>query len=299
MTALEKYSFILCMIVYVVLAVFFTVLIVYLLRLTVRLIRHGAEDEKILAEYEKQRRGKAKKKNSVIEKFFTVIVYLAMFCMFAFAVYTQYTANNVTTSVPTCRVVLSGSMSNKYEKNEYLFKNNLNDQFNQFDLIITRQLPKEEDLKLYDIVVYEKDGVLLVHRIIGIEEPNEKHPNERYFRLQGDNVHVPDKYPVKYSQMKAIYRGERVPYVGSFIAFLQSPAGYMCFILVFLSVIFVPLLDKKVAKEKAKRLAILLAGAGTKKSNSDGQTVLPMGLDVSFLPTPCFNADGECPYREE
>ena len=50
MTALEKYSFVLCMIVYAVLSVFFTAIIVYILRLTVRLIRGGLEDKKILEE---------------------------------------------------------------------------------------------------------------------------------------------------------------------------------------------------------------------------------------------------------
>ena len=76
-------------------------------------------------------------------------------------------------------------------------------------------LPKEEDLKLYDIVVYKQDDIYVVHRIVGIEEPNEKHPNERYFLLQGDAVDSPDRFPVKYSQMQGIYTDEKIPFVGS------------------------------------------------------------------------------------
>ena len=39
---------------------------------------------------------------------------------------------------------------------------------------------------------------------------------------------------------------------------MQSPAGYMCMILVALAIIFTPIIEKKLAKEKALRLAMLL-----------------------------------------
>lgn len=268
----EIYTLIICSIVYVGLTALFTALIVCLLRLTVRLIRSGAEDEKIFAEYKKAQKKKKKKNNAgrFLEGCFTGLVCAIMFFAFGFSVYTHYVSDNVTSKIPTYRVVLSGSMSKKYEKNKYLFENNLNDQFSQFDLILTHELPAEKDLKLFDIVVYEVDDSLVIHRIVGIEEPNEKHPNERYFRLQGDNVHIADKFPVKYSQMKAIYKGQRIPHVGSFIAFLQSPAGYMCFILVFLGVIFIPLMDKKIEKEKSKRLRFVLA-ENAKGQQAQGQ----------------------------
>lgn len=259
MTPYEKYSFIVCMIVYVVLTLLFTTLIVYILRLSLKLIRNGVEDDKILDEYEKSRRRQnSSKVGAGIERVFTTLMCLVMFCVFGFSVYTQFVADNKA-EIPTYRVVLSGSMSKKYEKNKYLFDNDLNDQFQRFDLILTRPLPKEEDLKLYDIVVYEVENELVVHRIVEIEEPNEFHPNERYFRLQGDNVHIADKYPVKYSQMKAIYKGERVPHIGSFIAFLQSPAGYMCLILILLGIMLIPILEKKIAKEQRGRLLYLWA----------------------------------------
>jgi hypothetical protein len=147
-------------------------------------------------------------------------------------------------------------MSEKHEKNDYLFNNDLNDQFQTFDLILTYKLPKEEDLKLYDIVVYEVDDILVIHRIVGIEEANDKH-SERYFLLQGDAIERPDRFPVYYSQMKAIYRGERVPFVGSFITFMQSPAGWMCVILMAVTVIALPLIERKIKKVADERLVVL------------------------------------------
>jgi hypothetical protein len=165
--------------------------------------------------------------------------------------------DKVTTNIPTLRVVYSDSMSKKHADNKYLVDNDLNNQFSRFDLIVTYQLPKEEDLKLYDIVVYEVEDVLLIHRIVGIEEPNEKHPDHRLFKLQGDNVKNPDSKAVEYGQMKAIYRDQRVPFLGSFIMFLQSPAGYMCFVLLIIEMIVSPSIAKRITRAEKARLEII------------------------------------------
>ena len=162
-------------------------------------------------------------------------------------------------ALPAIKVVASTSMSEKYEKNSYLFKNNLDDQLQLFDVVLLHKLPKEEDLKLYDIVVYEHiTGALFIHRIVAIEEPNENHPNERHFVLQGDAVHYPDTFPVRYSQMRSIYRGERIPNVGSFVYFMQSPAGIMCLILFVLSLILMPIADNYLLKKEYVRVKLLV-----------------------------------------
>ena len=124
-------------------------------------------------------------------------------------------------------------------------------------MIFVYEKPSQEDLKLYDIVVYEVDGVLLVHRIVQIEEPNQAHPNERWFLCQGDAVDAPDRFPVKYSQIRAIYRGERVPFVGSFVLFMQSPAGWLCIILIVGAIVATPIIEKKIQREKDARCYVL------------------------------------------
>jgi hypothetical protein len=45
--------------------------------------------------------------------------------------------------------------------------------------------------------------------------------------------------------MQGIYHGERIPYVGSFILFMQSPAGWLCILLVVFAMICTPILEKK------------------------------------------------------
>ncbi len=255
MTGFELYVFFLCLIVFVALTTLFTIFTAWIVRLLIRLIRHGAEDEKIKKEYYK---AQCKCGGNCFSGIFDKIV-SALFCVlfigvFLFSLALNLSEEKMVGDVPVMRVVQSGSMSKKYEKNTYLFDNDLNDQIQTFDIIITEKLPNEKDLKLYDIVVYEVDDTLIVHRIVKIEEPNKTHPDSRWFTLQGDNVQYPDKTPVVYSQMKAIYKGVRIPYIGSFVSFMQSPAGYLCILLIVFGTIAIPVVEKILEKEREKRL---------------------------------------------
>ena len=124
-------------------------------------------------------------------------------------------------------------------------------------MLLTYEVPPEEALELYDIVVYEVEGKMVLHRIIGIEEPNLNHPNERYFLCQGDALERPDRFPVLYSQIHGIYRGEKIPFVGSFILFMQSPAGWLYILLVIFALVATPIVERKLLEEQQKRLALM------------------------------------------
>ncbi len=245
------YILILCAIVYVLMVTVSVAVIVSLTKMSLRLVYHGADDEKIIKEYAKKR----KKKGNVLDTLISVLFCVVFACAFLFSVYVNVSSEKYFEEIPTLKVVNSGSMSKKHEKNEYLFENGLDEQFDTFDVILTYKIPDEFDLKLYDIIVYEMEDILVVHRIVEIEEPNAEHPSERYFRTQGDNVETADRFPVHYSQMRAIYRGERIPFLGSFISFMQSPAGWLCMILMLAATIATPIIDKKLEKARAKRLA--------------------------------------------
>ena len=256
MSKFDTYVFILCLVVFIALTALFSFLIYSITKLSIKLIRTGTEDKTILNEYNKE---KLKKKSShkVIDSAVAIIFCMFFVVVFGFLLYVNIQEDAYFESIPTIKVVATSSMEKKNEKNTYLFKNDLNNQIAMFDLILTYKAPEEKDLKLYDIVVYEIDDIYLVHRIVGIEEPNEKHPNERHFLLQGDAVDSPDRYPVLYSQIKAVYKGQKVPFVGSFVFFMQSPAGYLCIVLVLFAVIATPLLEKKLKKEKMARIEII------------------------------------------
>ena len=267
MTDYEMYVFILCLIVFVLLTALSVVCLCIITRLSLRLIRGGLEDDAILKEYEKKQQHKKRIKYAKLaDMLFSGVVCLLFVAMLAGSLIIRGTENTCCGRIPTYRVVLTGSMAEKNEKNLYLWQNNLNDHIQTFDLIRTEQLPAEKDLKLYDIVVYEVDNVLLVHRIVGIEEPNEDHPDCRYFLLQGDAVEAPDRFPVLYGQMRGIYRGERTPFIGSFILFMQSPAGWLCVLLIVAATIATPILDGVLQKARGERLARIF---GTAEAEGD------------------------------
>ena len=141
---------------------------------------------------------------------------------------------------------------------------------------------------MYDIVVYEVENTLIAHSIVGIEEPNDKH-SERYFLLQGDAVANPDRFPVKYEQMKGIYYDQRIPFVGSLIMFLQSPAGYICILLIVFGVFVTPVVEKRIWAIKLERLSLIgytaeqLTKPAVCKPAKESSTAVPIKIDGKKL----------------
>lgn len=271
MSSYDIYVFFLCFIVFSLLTALFTTMLVYIVKQGIRLIRCGEEDEKIRKEYE---RGLSRKPNrfaQVVSTVLSVLICVMLLIFFVFSICTKIGGCACLGNIPSYKVVNSGSMSVKNEHNDYLFENGLNDQIQTFDLIQIHKLPGEFELEIYDIVVYEVDDILVVHRIVDIEEPNEKHPDERWFTLQGDNVENPDRFPVRYSQMKAIYRGARIPFIGSFVMFMQSPAGWLCALLIVFAMIATPAVEKKINAEINQRLKLIMADSDDADSENEEQ----------------------------
>lgn len=256
MTDFETYVFLLCLIVFSLLTLLSIICVWTIVHLYLKLVNNGLEDQKILKEHDRNLRKNRKNRIKIFDYVLTGTVCFIFVIFFLCSNYVGYKENNIVGDVPVFRVVQTGSMAEKHEKNKYLTENSLDNQIQIFDLIRTEKLPDEMDLELYDIVVYEVDDMLIVHRIVEIEEPNAAHPDCRHFRLQGDAVEAADRFPVKYEQMRAIYTGTRVPYVGSFILFMQSPAGLLCVGLIVFAMIATPLVDLLINSRKKRRIAI-------------------------------------------
>ncbi len=262
MEGFQLYVFFLCLIVYIALTSLFSFLIYLIGKQRAALISNGIEDEEIKKKLSKKlNKGQTKisKVLGAVEKILSVTLCVCFCLILVITGVSSCRGEDNVKNLPAIKVIASTSMSERYENNKYLFENDITDQLQMFDVVLLHQLPKEEDLKLYDIVVYEHiSGALLIHRIINIEEPNEEHPNERYFLLQGDAVHYPDSFPVRYSQMRSIYYGDRIPNVGSFVYFMQSPAGIMCLILLAVALILMPVADNYLLKKEYERVKIFV-----------------------------------------
>ncbi len=256
MQGIEAYAFVLSLIVFILLTGLSVVFIVTLIKMSIALIRLGHDDEDIKNEK------KIKGSNCLfvfIEGAVSIVLCVLLLLVFAFSVYVNVSKERYIEGVPTIQVVSSSSMSKKHEKNTYLVENNLNDQLSTFDLVLTYKIPPAEEIEVFDIVVYERDGILVLHRVIGIDPPNAVHPDEYWFTCKGDALENIDRFPVRYDQLKGIYRGQRIPYAGSFISFMQSPAGVLCILLVLFGTVATPIAEKKLQKERDARYEIIMA----------------------------------------
>ena len=262
MEGFQLYVFFLCLIVFVSLTSLYAFMIFFIGMQKAQLITNGVEDEKIKEKIIKRLNKKQKKTDKIlgiISKIFSITLCACLCVLLCVVGVSSYRGDGKVKNIPAIKVIASTSMSKRFENNKYLFENNITNQLQMFDVVLLHKLPEEEALKLYDIIVYEHiSGSLLIHRIVGIEPPNEAHPDEYHFLLQGDAVHYPDTFPVRYSQMKSIYYGHRIPNIGSLVYFLQSPAGIICFILLVSSLILMPIADNYLLKKEYSRVLYLI-----------------------------------------
>lgn len=259
----ELFTLIICIFIFAVFVGLFTFVIVLLFINNKRIVEGGLDDKKIKSEYLKEYKNQKKNKIlSIIGQVISGLLGIFFVSIFALSLVARFTEDGKVGTLPVYQVVKSESMSYKHQENEYLtleenvdkYGDKLSQQFEMYDIVKTYQLPGEFELELYDIIIYEVNNINVIHRIIEIEEPNENHPDCRYFKLKGDANTSADRFPVLYKQMKGIYKGEKMEYVGSFILFFQSPAGFLCISLILFYVIATPIVEKKLEDIKYQRL---------------------------------------------
>lgn len=114
----------------------------------------------------------------------------------------------------TPMVVLSGSMSGDAQ-----------DHIEVGDLIFIGKA-EAASLQEGDVIAFMEGSVAVTHRIIAVERDNAGQP---VFTTKGDANNAPDQRPVTEHNLIGKYLG-RIPKVGDFAIFLQTPLGMVLFI---------------------------------------------------------------------
>ena len=145
----------------------------------------------------------------------------------------------------TPMVVLSGSMSGEAK-----------DHIEVGDLIFVGKAEPDE-LEVGNVIAYMEGEVVVTHRIIGIETGED---GKLLFYTKGDANNTEDREPVTEDNLVGIYRW-RIPVVGDFALFLQTPLGMVLFIGVpMLAFIMYDILRRRhYAEKEEKRTAELEA----------------------------------------
>lgn len=120
-------------------------------------------------------------------------------------------------------VVGSGSMSYKNEVNEYLDENDLNNQFDTYDVIFIKNVDSISEVNLYDVICYVNDsGTQIVHRVIKV--------NPDYLVTRGDATDTTDTIRITDSNIVGVYTNVRIPKLGFVVYYLQSNYGIIAFV---------------------------------------------------------------------
>ena len=145
----------------------------------------------------------------------------------------------------TPMVVLSGSMSGDAE-----------DHIEIGDLIFVGKAEPAQ-LKEGDVIAFMEGKVVVTHRIIDIQTTED---GELLFYTKGDANNAADRKPVLEEELVGIYQS-RIPKVGNFALFLQTPLGMVLFIVVPLMafIIYDILRRQYYARQESKHTAELEA----------------------------------------
>ncbi len=151
--------------------------------------------------------------------------------------------------------ILTGSMEEKHEDNDYLFENGLNDQITQYSLVGIEKIEKAEDIKLYDIIAYEHEDIMILHRVIEINI-DEKDPSKLLFKLQGDSNIASLSYEtaLEFEDVIGRYNGFQNYGLGVFITYIKSEIGMIALCAAFVFLFLATLAEERIDKSYKKRL---------------------------------------------
>lgn len=124
----------------------------------------------------------------------------------------------------TYMTILTSSMEEKHEDNDYLLTYDLNNQITQYSLIGIDKLNSEEDIKLYDILAYKHEDIVIVHRVVEI---NVNDKGETIYRLQGDSNRASLSYEkeLTFDDFIGKYNGYQNYGLGVFLTYIKSNIG--------------------------------------------------------------------------
>lgn len=238
-------------------AAIITILFTSFVNSNVREIMSGKRDIELIdgVLYEQQEKVKRRRKrNRIIKKALIGVAFVVIVPIFVISLVTKISGDTLFVSEQGLMVVASGSMSEKHKDNTYLVENNLDNQFQTYDIIILETVENEDDLKLYDVIAFRNSkGVNIIHRIVRIENVN----GVTTFYTQGDAVAKEDGFEPKFDQVIGKYTNKKIDGVGIFIIFLQSPSGIITILSVFYCLIMMDKLSNKVLVAEQERLSKL------------------------------------------
>lgn len=211
----------------------------------------------------------------VLKKILFGVVLAVLIPLLLIALYTKLTGGVAMINGHGVIAVASPSMSQKNSANPYLA--DINDQFDMYDIIMLEDVRSDGDLGMYDVIAYVNDeGVNIIHRIVGTENTSS---GLRYI-TRGDYNNTDDKYHPSVDDVLGKYTGDKVPFVGAFVIFLQSFSGIVTVLAVIYCLIMIESVGNAIYDAREERLLFL-----QESIDFGNETVQDDKLDYSFTET--------------
>lgn len=221
-------------------------------------IKRGNKDIELLDLMIYENDKKVQRRNKITGIIKNVVYYTVLALLipvFGLSIYSKIKNNVTTIGGNSVLVVASGSMSKKNPSNDYLFINNLNNQFQTYDMIVVEKVKSEDQLQTYDVIAFRnKKGTNIIHRIRSIS----KIDGVTHFITRGDAVDGDDGFNPTFKDVIGVYRGKRIRSIGVFIMFFQSYIGIITAVSVVYTMIFISIYNRKLLDATYDREELLL-----------------------------------------
>lgn len=282
MSSIEIISLLVTIVCLLSFSVVFTFLFRHYFLSQIENIKLGLEDlnlfDNVVDEARKEK-SKASKALKWIRRIISYIVLAFLVFFFGFSLFERFSSGTVMIGGQSLIVIASGSMSQRNKVNTYLDENDLNNQFDTYDVIQIGKVESAYDLNLYDVVAYKNDtNTIIVHRIIQITEEN----GNRKFITRGDSNSASDngsQYEdyLSFDRIVGRYTGFRIPGVGAFVIFLQSGSGIITVFAIIYCYVMFEFYSSKYNKAIRERTDLLLSLVpfDTDADNVDDMELIP------------------------
>lgn len=152
--------------------------------------------------------------------------------------------------------VQTGSMSEKSVYNSYYEYLPDDGQIAQYSLVGINKVA-EEDLKQFDIIAYEHEGVLYIHRLVEITERD----GVKSYTAMGDANDGSFSFEINmpFDKIEGVYSGYQSRGMGAFLSYIQSETGIVAVIFALCLVLVADLAEDLLAKRYKERYAHVAA----------------------------------------
>lgn len=205
-------------------------------------------------------KSKKKKVLGLIGKIASYFVLGLIFVFFLYSLINRFTSGVSWIGDQSLIVIGSGSMSKKNKANTYLDENNLDNQFDTYDVIQIKKYKNVDEVKLYDVVAYKSDeNVIIIHRVVQVNQVD----GQNVFITRGDANDASDngsQYSsyLTYDKILGFYTDFRIKSIGAFVIFLQSNSGIITMVSILYCFCMYEYYSEKYQKAVAERTDFLM-----------------------------------------